>query len=84
MEEKKEQAVAEFVNVAIGNIAKYFEDHEDEIADAIVTDELMDCVEKIEDVFGCEIFGDNTSEEFNEMLPRILCDRLKTMSGNQI
>lgn len=75
MEEKKEQAVVEFVNVAIRNIDKYFEDHEDEIADAIVTDELVDCSFRVDEAFGCDVFGDN--EEFNEMLPRILIDCLE-------
>ena len=76
MEEKKEQAVAEFADILIKNSIKYLEEHDDEIGDAIITDELMDCVEKIEDVFGGEIFGDNVNEEFNEMFPRIVIDHL--------
>ncbi len=77
MVEKKEQIVAEFADILIKNITKYVEEHDDEIGDAIVTDELTDCVEKIEDVFGCEIFGDNVNEEFNEMFPRIMIDCLQ-------
>ena len=84
MEEKKEQIVAEFADIFIKNVTKYVEENVDEICDAIITDELMDCVEEIEEVFGCEIFSGNVNEEFNEMFPRILFDRLKTMSGNQI
>ena len=82
MEEKKEQAVAEFADIVIKNITKYVVDHEDELADAIITDELDDSIDKIEDAFGCEVFGRSDNEEFNEMFPRILMDRLSNYMAN--
>ena len=84
MEEKKEQAVTRFVDTVITSVATYIKEHFNEMLDGIVTDDVEECMENVEEVFGCEIFSDNVNEEFNEMAFRILFDRLKTMSGNQL
>lgn len=77
MEEKKEQEVTKLVDTIITSVANYIKEHINEMLDDIVTDDVEECMENVEEVFGCEIFSGNVNEEFNEMFPRILIDCLE-------